>query len=67
MVLHPWLNGWGQRLDVFERMLAHLRSGPAVWNPTAGECARYWHSKYPADSTLKLAASIWADHPGSQS
>lgn len=67
MVVHPWLNGWGQRLDVFERMLAHLRSGPRVWNPTAGECANYWLSRYPAASTLKLAPSIWADHPGSQS
>jgi peptidoglycan/xylan/chitin deacetylase (PgdA/CDA1 family) len=67
MVVHPWLNGWGQRLAVFERMLAHLRNGPAVWNPTAGECAAYWRSTYPAESTLKLAASIWADHPGSRS
>jgi peptidoglycan/xylan/chitin deacetylase (PgdA/CDA1 family) len=66
MVLHPWLNGWGQRLEVFERMLAHLREGPAVWNPTAGECAAYWRSAYPAESTLKLAASIWTDYPGSR-
>lgn len=67
MVVHPWLNGWGQRLEVFEQMLAQLHQGPPVWNPTAGECANYWRTTYPAATTLKLAPSIWQDHPGSLS
>jgi len=66
MVVHPWLNGWGQRLDAFEQMLALSHNGPPVWNPTAGECARYWTGAYPAATALKLAPSIWQDHPGSQ-
>lgn len=67
MVVHPWLNGWGQRLDVLDRMLAHVRATPVAWNPTAGECARYWRAQYPRESALRLLPSIWADHPGSQS
>lgn len=65
MVVHPWLNGWGQRLDVFERMLQHMHGSPRVWNPTAGDCASYWRSRYPAASALRLEPSVWVDHPGS--
>lgn len=67
MVLHPWLNGWGQRLEAFENMLALLRSGQTIWNPTAWECAQYWTSTYPASATLRLKPSVWRDYPGSQS
>lgn len=65
LVVHAWLNGWGQRLDVLQRILAHLRDTARVWNPTAGECAHYWRNRYPADAALHLAPSIWVDHPGS--
>jgi peptidoglycan-N-acetylglucosamine deacetylase len=66
MVVHPFLNGWGHRLELFERILARIACGPRVWNPTAGECARWWRTNYPAEAQLKLEPSIWTDHPGSQ-
>ncbi len=66
MVVHPWLNGWGQRLDLLDRMLARIASSGVAWNPTALECARWWRGAYPKDATLRLEPSTWTDHPGSQ-
>ncbi len=40
---------------------------PGVWNPTGGECARYWSKTYPAGTRLRLEASIWRNYPGSLS
>jgi peptidoglycan/xylan/chitin deacetylase (PgdA/CDA1 family) len=67
MVVHPYLIGWGNRLEILEKILFHIRSFPSVWNPTGEECVRYWKERYPASSYLKLKKSIWKDYPGSLS
>jgi len=40
---------------------------PGLWNATGAECADYWSATYPADTHLRLSASIWQDHEGSLS
>lgn len=67
MVVHPYLIGWGHRLEVLTEALRHSRELPQVWNATAAECARYWKGRYPADTFLGLEPSIWRDYPGSLS
>jgi hypothetical protein len=67
MVVHPYLIGWGHRLEVLTELLRHRRELVHVWNPTAAECARYWHERYPAETFLQLEPSIWKDYPGSLS
>ncbi len=65
-VVHGFLSGWGQRLEVLDQLLTHIRGGAAVWNPTGAQCAQYWRSTYPPETALKLAPSVWVDYPGSQ-
>ena len=48
-----------------EEFRSNLRQYPSLWNPTAGECARYWLETYPAGTHLHLEPSIWQDYPGS--
>ena len=67
MVLHPHLIAWGNRLEILEAIIHHIKGFPAIWNPTGAECARYWKERYPASSSLKLEKSIWKDYPGSLS
>jgi hypothetical protein len=52
---------------LLEDFLTHMRGFPGVWNPTSGECARYWSATYPPDEILKLEPSVWRDYPGSLS
>ena len=59
--VHPYLIGWGNRLELLENIICHVKDFPGVWNPTAIECARYWGAKYPAATSLKLEESIWKD------
>ena len=67
MVVHPYLIGWGNRLEIFENILHHITGFPNTWNATGSEIARYWKEKYPSSSTLNLKESIWKDYPGSLS
>jgi peptidoglycan-N-acetylglucosamine deacetylase len=67
MVVHPYLIGWGHRLEYLERILELISGYPEVWIPTGLECAKYWKEKYPASSCLKLQGKIWKDYPGSLS
>ncbi|MCZ6872736.1 MAG: polysaccharide deacetylase family protein [bacterium] len=67
MTLHPYIIGFGHRLRILETVLSHIRDFPAVWNPTAAQCAKYWQAQYPASSTLHLEPSIWQDYPNSLS
>jgi len=67
MTLHPRHIGWCNRLQLLEEFLDHACSFPGLWNPTGGECARYWSEAYPAAEWLRLEPSIWQDHPGSLS
>jgi peptidoglycan/xylan/chitin deacetylase (PgdA/CDA1 family) len=67
MTLHPGLIGWGEGLGLLEETLAAMRGGEPVWTPTGLACARWWATRYPATTTLRLAPSIWQDHPGSLS
>ncbi len=67
MVIHPHLIAWGNRLEMLEEIILHIKRFPAIWNPTGSECARYWERNYPASSSLKLEESIWRDYPGSLS
>lgn len=67
MVVHPYLIGWGNRLEILERILGHIDGFPEVWNATGCEIARYWRDQYPASSALHLKESVWKDYPGSLS
>jgi peptidoglycan/xylan/chitin deacetylase (PgdA/CDA1 family) len=67
IVVHPYLIGWGHRLEYFERMIEIIKDHPNVWNPTGLECAQYWKGEYPASSYLRLKEKIWKDYPGSLS
>lgn len=67
MTVHPGLIGWGEGLGLLEETLAAMREGDPVWTPTGRACARWWATRYPAATTLRLAPSIWQDHPGSLS
>ncbi|HVZ07049.1 polysaccharide deacetylase family protein [Rhodopila sp.] len=67
MTLHPQGSGWCHRAELLDRFLAHMRSFPDIWNPTASACAAWWQATYPAATHLRLEPSIWTDHPGSLS
>ncbi len=67
MVLHPRHIGWAHRLQLLDEFLAHACRHPGLWNPTGAECARRWKAAYPKESHLRLAPSVWKDHPGSLS
>ncbi|MFB0507180.1 MAG: polysaccharide deacetylase family protein [Thermodesulfobacteriota bacterium] len=67
MVVHPYLIGWGNRLEMLENILLYIKGFPYIWITTGSECARYWKERYPASSSLKLERSIWRDYPGSLS
>ena len=67
MVLHPHAIGWCNRFRRLEAFFERLGGYGDLWNPTAAQCADYWLDRYPAEATLKLAPSIWKDHPGSLS
>ena len=64
MVLHPGAIGWCHRLQLLEDFLAHMRSFPGVWNPTGGECARYWKATYPAERVSEAGAQHLAGLSG---
>jgi hypothetical protein len=65
MVINPCTISICGRLKLLEDMLIYIGDKPAVWNPTAADCSRYWKKKYPAETYLKLEPSIWKDYPGS--
>ena len=67
MVLHPHAISWCNRFHRLEQFLDRLAGLDDLWNPTAAQCADYWLTRYPAEDALKLAPSIWQDHPGSLS
>jgi peptidoglycan/xylan/chitin deacetylase (PgdA/CDA1 family) len=67
MVVHPHAIAWCSRMAMLEGFLTEVAAHADVWNPTGAECIRYWTSRYPAESTLRLEPSIWQDHPGSLS
>jgi peptidoglycan/xylan/chitin deacetylase (PgdA/CDA1 family) len=67
MTLHPYIMAFGHRMHLLYNILSHIRDYPAVWNPTAAQCAAYWQTQYPAHSTLHLEPSIWQDYPNSLS
>ena len=67
MFIHPFLMGWGNRLELLENFLVYMKGFQGVWIPTGIECTAYWKHKYPASSHLELKESIWKDYPGSLS
>jgi peptidoglycan-N-acetylglucosamine deacetylase len=67
MTLHPQHIGWCNRLLLLDDFFTYLGGFPGLWNPTGGECARYWLEHYPASRCLKLEPGIWQDYPGSLS
>ena len=67
MVLHPHAIGWCNRFKLLEQFCQQLASADALWNPTSGECARYWLEQFPETDCLNLTPSIWRDFPGSLS
>jgi peptidoglycan-N-acetylglucosamine deacetylase len=52
-------------MHLLETFFSHLHDFPGIWNPAAAQCAQYWHTHYPASTTLRLAPSIWQDYSGS--
>jgi len=67
MTLHPYAVGWCNRLKLLEDFYVRIGDRPGIWNPTAGEAARYWQKTYPQKTALKLEPSVWTDYPGSLS
>lgn len=67
MVLHPQHAGFGHRLELLDRFLAHLTDRPGVWAATGSEIAAHWQKHFPASTHLKLEPEIWKDYPGSLS
>lgn len=67
MVLHPQHAGFGHRLELLDRFLAHMTSRPGVWVATGSEIAAHWERHFPAATHLKLEPEIWRDYEGSLS
>jgi peptidoglycan/xylan/chitin deacetylase (PgdA/CDA1 family) len=67
MTLHPYAVGFGHRLWMLEAFCLHMRSTPGIWNATGSAIAGYWQRNYPAQTHLRLEASVWQDYPGSLS
>ncbi len=67
MTIHPQHIAWSNRIPGVERFLDHVASSAGVWVATSCACAEYWKAAYPADTTLRLEASIWRDYEGSMS
>ena len=67
LVLHPQHAGFGHRLELLDRFLAHMASRPGVWVATGSEIAAHWEKHFPAQTHLKLEPEIWKDHEGSLS
>ena len=67
MTLHPHAIAWPNRLQVLDDFLVHLRSLPAIWNPTGAELAAHWLQAYPASTCLRLEETIWQDYADSLS
>ncbi len=67
MVLHPLHIGWCNRLALLEDFWGSLRDFPGLWNPTNAALAAHWRAAHPMADSLRLAPSIWQDHPGSLS
>nr|WP_296766818.1 polysaccharide deacetylase family protein [Rhodococcus sp. (in: high G+C Gram-positive bacteria)] len=65
MTVHPRSIAWPNRMQMFDRVLSHAATLPALWNATARDCADYWSTTYPASSTLHLEPSIWTSYPDS--
>jgi hypothetical protein len=67
MVVHPQHIGWANRIQALDDFLAHLRNHPGLWVATGSEIAAHWAMWHPPATHLRLAPSIWQDHPGSLS
>jgi peptidoglycan/xylan/chitin deacetylase (PgdA/CDA1 family) len=67
MVLHPQHVGFGHRLELLDRFLAHITSRPGVWVATGSQIAAHWERQFPAQTHLKLEPEIWRDYEGSLS
>ncbi|QFG37585.1 peptidoglycan/xylan/chitin deacetylase (PgdA/CDA1 family) [Paracoccus pantotrophus] len=63
----PARSGWGHRFDNLATFLRETMALPGIWAATGAEIADYWHLHYPAETTLKLAPSIWRDYADSLS
>jgi peptidoglycan-N-acetylglucosamine deacetylase len=67
MVLHPQHAGFGHRLELLDRFLAHMTSRPGVWVATGSQIAAHWEQHFPARTHLDLEPEIWKDYEGSLS
>ena len=67
MVVHPQHIGWANRAQMLDDFLTHLTRHPGLWIATGQEIAAHWATHHPPETHLRLAPSIWQDHPGSLS
>lgn len=67
MCVSPARSGWGHRLDNLTGFLQEVVAYPGVWTVTGARIAQHWKTNYSAETTLKLAPSIWRDHADSLS
>jgi peptidoglycan/xylan/chitin deacetylase (PgdA/CDA1 family) len=67
MVLHPQHSGWAHRAQMLDDFLTHLRAHPGLWIATGSDLAVHFAAVHPPQTHLRLAPSIWTDHPGSLS
>lgn len=57
-VIHPYLNGWGQRLLALDRFLDRIANQTSIWVATGSELSSYWMSTYPLNG-LDIGSSDW--------
>ena len=67
MTLHPYAVGFAHRVRLLEEICQQVRSVPHVWNTTGSAVAAYWRQTYPAETHLRLEASVWQHYAGSLS
>jgi peptidoglycan/xylan/chitin deacetylase (PgdA/CDA1 family) len=67
LTLHPYASGFAHRAQLLDDFLHRMTRHPGLWNATGAAIARHWQANFPPDTHLRLAPSIWQDHPGSLS
>lgn len=55
-LLHPFVSGRAQRVDMLERLIRRMQKLPGVWFPTCATLARYCFESFPLEAHLPLEA-----------
>lgn len=53
-LLHPFVSGHAQRVDMLERLIREMQRLPDVWFPTCAELAEYCFEAFPLEDQLAM-------------